>query len=670
MARILRVANRVEHHLSTPGQSLKDLRDATLVPEKHEGERIRIVTLPSTEEEARWVSSEIERLHRAGARWRSMAVLYRMHTHRERLVEELKRRGIPFVIRNLSILNHRLVRDVLAYLRLIANERDDVACARALAAPAWGLAPEELARLAERAARSRGSSIWETLQAAQGELFAAASGRASAGGFVALVTDLRKRARRIPAIELIDELLGQLEVGVVAGADDRKYVARLRNFVAEWQQKSETGKLQELAEYLDYFEQANGQINLEEESGDAVQLMTVHAAKGLEFDRVFVLRLVNGGFPARERPRVLEFPAALMKESLPAGDFHIQEERRLFYVALTRARDLLTLTTVVHKRSKPSPFLDDILMDPALQRRDLQQLAPERTAESPAAEPPTTETLFGEERASARAYSRIAEWAESYRPPVTEPLQLSASAIETFNFCPQKYLFGQSWKIRTGPRAAMSFGNVMHTTIKEFIGQLRKGRTLSFDEVAEIYNREWTSAGYEDSYQEEEYKKDGLEQLRAFHSSALDNPPDVIAQERQFDLPLENNVVLSGRIDQVNRIGERAVEIVDYKTGKPKIERQAKSDLQLGVYALAARELLDWDPVRLIFYNLQNNETIATARDAKQLAAVQDVAQETAAEIRAGQFPPKKGYACKNCDFRLLCPAHEQGAAAATPGEE
>jgi DNA helicase-2/ATP-dependent DNA helicase PcrA len=670
VARILRVANRVEQHLSAPGHILKDLRDAALVPEKHEGERIRIVTLPSTEEEARWVASEIERLHRAGARWRSMAVLYRMHTHRERLVEELKRRGIPFVIRNLSILNHRLVRDVLAYLRLIANERDDVACARALAAPAWGLSPENLARLAERAAKSRGSSIWETLQAAQGELFAAENSRASAGGFVALVTELRKRARRIPAIELLDELLGQLEVGVVAGADDRKYVARLRNFVAEWQQKSETGKLQELAEYLDYFEQANGQINLEEESGDAVQLMTVHAAKGLEFDRVFVLRLVNGGFPARERPRVLEFPAALMKESLPAGDFHIQEERRLFYVALTRARDLLTLTTVVHKRSKPSPFLDDILMDPALQRRDVQQLAPARTAESPATEAPATEILFGEERASARVFSRIAEWAESYRPPVAEPLQLSASAIETFNFCPQKFLFGQAWKIRTGPRAAMSFGNVMHTTIKEFIGQLRKGRKLSFDEVAEIYNREWSSAGYEDSYQEEEYKKDGLEQLRAFHSTALENPPDVIAQERQFDLPLENDVVLSGRIDQVNRVGERAVEIVDYKTGKPKVEKQAKNDLQLGVYALAARELLDWDPVRLIFYNLQNNETIATARDAKQLAAVQSVAQETAAEIRAGQFPPKKGYACKNCDFRLLCPAHEQGAAAATPGEE
>jgi len=670
VARILRVANRVEQNLSVPGEDLKGLRDASLVAEKHEGERIRIVTLSSSEEEARWVASEIERLHGAGARWRSMAVLYRMHTHREWLVEELKRRGIPFVIRNLSILNHRLVRDVVAYLRLLANERDDVACARALAAPAWGLAPEDLARLAERAAKSRGSSIWETLQAAQGELFAAAGHRKSVGEFLGLTTGLQKRARRIPAVELLDELLGQLEVGVVADADDRKYVARLRNFVAEWQLKSETGKLPEFAEYLDFFEQANGAINLEEESGDAVQLMTVHAAKGLEFDRVFVMHLVSGGFPSRERPRVLEFPTALMKEQLPAGDFHIQEERRLFYVAVTRARDLLTLTTVVRPRSKPSPFLDDILMDSALQKRDVRQLAPAQAGEPAATQRAVTAALFGQERANARAYSRIADWAESYRPPVAEPLQLSASTIGTFNSCPQKYLFGESWKLKTGPHASLSFGNVMHTTVKTIVGHLRKGRKLSFEEVADIYNREWTSAGYEDAYQEEQYKKEGLEQLRAFHSSALEHPPDAIAQEKAFELPLDNNVVLTGRIDQVNRLGERSVEIVDYKTGKPKTEKQAQKDLQLSVYALAAQELMEWDPVRLVFYSLENNETVAAARDAKQLAKAQSEVQETAAEIRAGQFPARKGYWCKSCDYRLICPAHEQGAAAAIPGDD
>ncbi len=83
--------------------------------------------------------------------------------------------------------------------------------------------------------------------------------------------------------------------------------------------------------------QAGGQINLEQDAGDAVQLMTVHAAKGLEFEHVFVLRLTSRGFPISQRKVLLEFPEALMKEEVPKGDFHTQEERRLFYVALTRA---------------------------------------------------------------------------------------------------------------------------------------------------------------------------------------------------------------------------------------------------------------------------------------------------------------------------------------------
>ena len=132
----------------------------------------------------------------------------------------------------------------------------------------------------------------------------------------------------------------------------------------EWEPKSETQRLAEFVEYLDLYQQAGGQINLEEELGqDAVQLMTVHAAKGLEFDHVFLLRSDAGKFSqGRSAPAVLEFPDELMKEERPRGDFHVQEERRLFYVALTRARDRLTITAVVdNKRNKPSPFLDDIL---------------------------------------------------------------------------------------------------------------------------------------------------------------------------------------------------------------------------------------------------------------------------------------------------------------------
>jgi DNA helicase-2/ATP-dependent DNA helicase PcrA len=439
--------------------------------------------------------------------------------------------------------------------------------------------------------------------------------------------------------------------------------------VREWQPKSETQRLREFVEYLDYFEQAGGSVNLEQESGDAVQLMTVHAAKGLEFDHVYILRLVQRSFPAGEKPRVLEFPPELMKEEQPQGSFQIQEERRLFYVAVTRARQRLTLNTVVNKRSKPSVFLDDILMEAQIKRRDVEQLAP-----SPASEPsfPVEHepVLFDSPERRARIGSRIGEWAAAYRPPVPEPLEISPTAIGTLESCPQKYLFNYAWRLRGGPAAAMSFGSVMHNTIKYFIGELAKGHTLPFEEVARKFELEWTSAGFQDAYQEQEYKKDGLAQLRAFHATTLAAPPQVIAQEKVFNLPMDNNVVLTGRMDQVNRIGPGEEEIVDYKTGRPRTEDKARKDVQLSAYALAAREVFDWNPARLTLHFLQTNMPVSATRDDKQLKKVRAEIQEAAADIRAGVFPAKPGFACRYCDYESICPAREQGAAASASGEE
>jgi DNA helicase II / ATP-dependent DNA helicase PcrA len=205
---------------------------------------------------------------------------------------------------------------------------------------------------------------------------------------------------------------------------------------------------------------------------------------------------------------------------------------------------------------------------------------------------------------------------------------------------------------------------VMHTTIKRLVEQLRKGTKLPFEEVARIYETEWSSAGFEDAYQETGYKEDGLEQLRAFHAEMLEAPPKVLEQEKSFELPLENNIKIIGRMDQVNSLGRNDVEIVDYKTGKPKKDADAKKDLQLSLYALAAKEIFEWNPVRLVFHYLQTNESQVTTRDAKQLDEAQKIVLEAAADIRAGEFPPNPGFVCRNCAYRPICPAHEESLSA------
>jgi RecB family exonuclease len=268
--------------------------------------------------------------------------------------------------------------------------------------------------------------------------------------------------------------------------------------------------------------------------------------------------------------------------------------------------------------------------------------------------------LFAPTGENSRAYSRVALWAKAYHPPISEPLQLSASAIETYQRCPMQYLFAKVWRIRGGPHAMMTFGNVMHTTIKEFAALVRDQRMVPFSEVAAIYEREWSSAGFPDDYQEEEYRKAGREQLEHFHRSYSAAPPDLLYQEKAFDLHLDHDVIVTGRIDQANRVGTKEIEIVDYKTGKPKDAKKAAESLQLSVYALAAEEVLDLHPSRLVFYNLTTNELVETGRDAKALVKTKQTIAGVADQIRAGDFTAKPGFHCGYCDFRPLCPAHEQ----------
>jgi DNA helicase-2/ATP-dependent DNA helicase PcrA len=656
---ILRVATQVIGQNTVSA----DFPKKVLSPNKPEGEKIRIVELATPEDEARWVAGELERIHKAGRRWRDFAVLYRAHGHRDELVRELARRKIPFVISRLSILEHPLEKDVLAYLRLIATPYDDIATARVLSAPAWQLAPADLVRFAERARKER-IRIYDVLQSQQPPLPFDPSHTALID-LLAFTTAQRKTMKRRDARHILADLFDWLEVYQRAPEQDRDYVKRLAEFVKEWEDKSDTRKLPEFIEYLDYFEQAGGAVCLEDDApGDAVRLMTVHGAKGLEFSHVFVLRVNKNKFPQPERPHVFEFPAALMKEGAPEEQFHNQEERRLFYVALTRAEDRLTITALAEKKGRVPPFIEDILMEPTLQRRDVLRLAPKPAVNVNGTPPATaiaaTGSLFPPPIERPKIFSRIADWAETFLPPPPEPLELNPSAVDSYRKCPQKYLFAYLWSLQEGAKATLTFGRVMHATIRRVMTELKKGNRLPFEEVQRLFETEWSASGFEDEYQEGEYKKDGLEQLRALHQTISEQTPEILDLEKTFSLPVENNVLLKGRIDQINSLGRNEVEIVDYKTGKAKKETEARRDLQLSVYAIAAKEILELNPVRLVFHYLQDNSRQETTRSPKQLDEAQEIVQEVAADIRARSFPAKEGFICRSCAYRPICPAHEE----------
>lgn len=391
---------------------------------------------------------------------------------------------------------------------------------------------------------------------------------------------------------------------------------------------------------------------------------------------------------------MIEFPDDLRRGPAPPDDIHLQEERRLFFVAMTRAKERLYISSVAKAAGKAkagkkvSVFVDDLLSDPVVRTRDVDTIEvslaaqPESSTKQFVSLSPKAaiseraqRTLFDGSAVSGYEHPPLAEWAA--RSPVNGlagpggKIRLSATAVESYLECPLKFKFSHLLKIPTGPQAALTFGNIMHKCVRNYF-ELRRKSKPRFAEIEKLYLESWKAAGFEDAYQEDSYKKAGLEQLRQFveRQNGIEFPTGQVRLEEHFAFE-SGDIILEGRIDQISpwepeqfavgaqRVGDLPVELVDYKTGRPRSQKEADKSLQLSVYALAARRQLKLDPVRLTLYYLTNNEAVSTLRTAKELDGALEQIREVAAKIRGMLFDPAPGFACKWCDFVPICPAHE-----------
>lgn len=668
-----------------------ELKKPALTTEKKEGDPVFLVESQDYESEAAWIREEIERLASRGNSYGDIAVLYRAHSHRDVLVTELRRANIPFAIRGLSLLGTVILRDLIAYLRVVHSPHDNISLTRILLLPHWRF-PEELAlTIRQQAARDR-CSLFDVLETIDKASPASAVSKTGWPELRQLWMELKWAAERQSVTDLFDLLISRLELKFLEGDDDLIYVNAFRNFLAEWEKKSETRRLREFFEYFDYFVEAGGRIEAPElpRLANAVQMMTVHAAKGLEFPVVFVLSVASQRFPHRTQKPVIEFPDELHRAPAPPSNINTQEERRLFYVAMTRAKERLYISAVTKPAGKKSIFVDDLLSDPVVRARDLEAIRvpevrapgvrkegnhPSRPARArPAAGEGSQPSLFINVTDSGRVHPPLEKWSSQMRVNSAGPdgkIRLSATAIEAYLECPLKFKFSHVLKIPTGPQAALTFGSIMHQCVRSYF-ELARTKVPRFEEIEQIYLASWKSVGFEDTYQEETYKKAGLEQLRQFVDQKNDSAiaANSIRLEEYFSLDC-GDVVLEGRIDQINpletpesqgratRDGGAPVELIDYKTGRPRSQRDADKSLQLSVYALAARRHLKLDPVRLTLYHLSNGQTVSTARTPQDLDKAMEQVREVADNIRSSAFAPSKGWACKWCEFVPICPEHE-----------
>ena len=305
---------------------------------------------PSPSREAKWIADRIEKARAGGAPLRDWAVLYRAHYVTRTLEEEFVRRRIPYTIYSgVPFFGRREVKDALAYLRL-AVWRDDLSFARVANAPRRNLGEKRMAFLREKADEAR-RPLFETLRAHLDDPVFKGTG---AREFVALVESLAEGAETRQASDLLSEALdrsGYERMLRTEGAQDRlDNLAELKQSVHDYE--TTCGEEATPADYLSRVALFSNR-DADDAAADRVRLMTVHAAKGLEFPRVVLCSLSEGVFPTRRaRTRA-----------------QMEEERRLCFVALTRAKDELVLTQAAGADFEggtrtPSRFLLDI--DPAL----------------------------------------------------------------------------------------------------------------------------------------------------------------------------------------------------------------------------------------------------------------------------------------------------------------
>jgi DNA helicase-2/ATP-dependent DNA helicase PcrA len=319
------------------------------------GEPIRVFEGFSDLDEARFIVDEARELIRDGVPRQQLALLYRSNAQSRVLEHQLFTAGVPYrVYGGLRFFDRQEVKHALAYLRLIANPDDDTAFSRVVNFPTRGIGSRSLEALQEAAHRAN-SSLYNAAASLSGKAGAAV------GNFIRLIEALRGETAGLPLPEIIDHLieksgLRQHYLGEKEGRERLENLDELINAAASFL-RDEDGTLANPAE-VDPLASFLAHASLEAgehqagEGQDAVQLMTVHAAKGLEFDAVFITGLEQGLFPHEN--------AANERDGL-------EEERRLMYVAVTRARKRLYLThaqtRMLHGQTRycvPSLFLEEL----------------------------------------------------------------------------------------------------------------------------------------------------------------------------------------------------------------------------------------------------------------------------------------------------------------------
>lgn len=618
------------------------------------------------ENEAEGVAEEIISLTREEKRsYSDFAILVRANNHSEPFIRALSRNGIPYQFLGPGqLFRQPEIKEIFSYLKVLYNFEDSGAFYKVLTMEHLSLPARDIASLLNHAKKFN-LSLFESAEKAGG----VGLSQESKEKIKALVSMIKKHLELVPR-ESAGQILyyfleesGLLKHMVNPGTPkDEKVaqnIARFFDKIKAYEANQEDSSVFAVVDWIDLSLDL-GESPLAEGTDwtkeNAVNILTIHGSKGLEFPVVFLVNMVDQRFPTRERREVIPIPDALVKEVLPVGDYHLQEERRLAYVGITRAVDRLFLTAADYygdgkREKKMSPFIAEALGKEVLKKEEVikgEQL-----------------TLLS----YAPTSPRLSKPDTAEMPSAVPITYLSYSQIDCFTFCPLHYKLSYLLKIPTPVSPAQSFGISMHNTLRDFYQLDSSKNSPPEKELLDVYERSWIKLGYSSRFHEEKAKEQGRRYLKRYLKSELHDPKNPpLALEYPFSFPLAADLKVEGKIDRIDKT-ENGIEIIDYKTtdlGTKDLptKNELRKNLQLSIYALAASTVKDpifvEDPekITLSLYFFNKGVKVSTTRTRKDLEEAKEQIIKIRKEMENSDFNCSGNFWCKDCEFKLFCEIH------------
>ncbi len=665
---ILDVAYKLVKHNNPYRLEVKEKIDKQLKSEVGKGGEasVRLLHENTSDSEAEKIAQEITQLHKEGEySFQDFAILVRANQHADEIIDTLRHRGIPYKLGGSRSLYQRPeVVILISFLKSLVNSGDAVSSFNILSMPQWQLKPRDIVEIL-RVAKLEKQTTLEVLERIAGkkigsdESIEASNIKISTVGGIKQLVDIYDGAMEMlakgkSAGEILYHFFEHSGLKAKYTEDDsgkntfivenvRKYFDMLNTF---WHKNPGTN-LYEYLDYLEYSAEVGESPTVDASSFDeydAVNVLTIHSSKGLEFPVVFVANMVSERFPSRNRQDTIPIPDALIKEILPENPKaeHTMEERRLAYVAYTRAKEILYLTGAQYygegkRKKKLSPFIFE-----SLDEEVIKQVVPEVESKE----------VKVKSIAPALDYVKLG---------IKTLNEFSYTQLHMYEMCPRQYKYEYILKLPSPISSASSFGSAVHNTLKNVYEQLAASRqsldgfvTLpTKEDLIRYYRKNWISAGYDSKDHELKRYEEGEKSLSEYFDKFYSLKEKPLYIERSFEYALDD-FKIRGRIDRIDLLeekdGKKYVEIMDYKTGKVKDIKEAQKDWQLQLYAYIVAETMGFVVQKASYVYVEHCKKIEVTVDLTRRTQVLAHIREIVAKIRAGDFSVPEGHYCFFCE--------------------